>query len=250
GVGEGPLVLEHTVPLRGLLVFVAFDLLAGSFLAAYALGHAVAGGLIGLALAVGEGAALALGLQYGLFFPDRAASFMPLALLAAAAGVAAKAAAIPALSARFERARPLGLARGSATALLVAAGLLLSWSAEESAYARLRSSLRLVKTGLERSYFSILGEASPEEAQAALFPAVRDAGALASTVAGGLFWIAPDGRLVRLLPDGDGARFSLVGPYGSRVGSGALWDRDGRVLVRRDVHEPSGDRVEYWTGRP
>jgi len=250
GVGEGPLVLAQTVPLRGLLAFVAFDLLAGSFLAAYALGHALAGGLIGLALAVAEGAALALGLQYSLFFPDRVASFMPLALLAALGGLAAKAAAVPPLSARFERARPLGLSRAGAAAFLLAAGMILSWSAEESSLAHLRSSLRLVKIGVDRFVeLPFLGEGSPQEAQAALYPAVRDAGALASTVSGGLFWIAPDGRVVSLLPDEGAARFSLVGPHLKFI-QAALWDRDGRVLVQRNVYEPSGEKTEFWTGRP
>lgn len=247
GVGEAPEVWAKIAPLRGLIAFLAVDLLAGSFLAAYALGHAFAGGLIGVALALGEGAAFALGLQYSVFYPDRVESFIPLAALAALASLAAKAAAAPLLASRFERTRPLGAAGAAAAALLLAVGKLAAWGAEESAYARLRSSLRLLKPGVS-SFFLTLGP-STDDAEAALYPAVRGAGALAVTAAGGLFWIAPDGRPVRLLPDGAGGRFSALGPWRTHV-EAALWDDSGRLLVSRRTSEASGDKTAFWAGRP
>lgn len=251
GSGESPQVWGQVAPLRALMAFLCFELLSGSFLAAYALGHAFAGGLIGAALAVAELLALALGVQYRLWFHERTEAFIPLALLAAFVGAGAKAAAVAPLAARFERRKPLGVARGLAVALLVAAGLAAAWGAEESAYAALRSSLRLVNPGAS-SFFLTLGP-STEEAERALHPAVRRAGQLASTVAGGLFWIGRDGRPVRLLPDGEAGRFLLMGPYGTRV-EGALWDRDGRLLVERRTESagrPSRPGVsEFWAGRP
>jgi len=247
GAGEAPEVWAEIAPLRGLIAFLAFDLLAGSFLAAYVLGHALAGGLIGVALAAGEAVAFGLGLQFTVFYPDRVESFVPLAALAALAGLAAKAAAARPLASRFERSRPLGASGAAGTALLLACGLLAAWGAEESAYARLRSSLRLVKPGVA-SFLLTLGP-STDDAEAALYPAVRGAGALAATAGGGLFWIAPDGRPLRLLPDGVGGRFAALGPWRTRV-EAALWDESGRLLVSRRISEASGDKTEFWAGRP
>jgi hypothetical protein len=258
GSGESPQVWGQVAPLRGLLAYLCFELLAGSFLAAYALGHAFAGGLIGTALALAELLALALGLQYRLWFHERTEAFVPLALLAAAVGAAAKAAAVVPLAARFERRKPLGAARAAAAVLLLGAGLAAAWSAEESAYAGLRSSLRLVKPGVSE-FFLTLGP-STDDAMAALYPPIRQAGLLASTVAGGLFWIPQDGNPVRLLPDGDAGRALLVGPYGTRL-EAAVWDRDGRLLVARRTETPSAVRVragffpapapgDFWAGRP
>lgn len=247
GIGEGPQVWASSAPMRGLLLFLSLDLLAGSFLAAYALGHALAGGLLGAVLSAAQGLALGLGIQYSVMFGDRVESFAPLALFVALVALAAKAVAIRPLSNRFEREKTLGPGGAAVVAILLCAGLLSSWAAEEGAYARLRSSLRLFEPGI-RSMFLSLGR-SPEEAVAALSPAVRQAGGLATTVAGGLYWIAPDGRTARLLPDAPVGRLTIFTAYETRVES-AAWDSEGKLFVLRWVHEASGDKRQGFSGVP
>jgi hypothetical protein len=232
---------------RGLVSFFAFELIASCFFAAYVLGHAFAGGLVGCVLALAEAVPILLCLQYPEFFPDRVESFVMIVFLAALAGLAAKIVMVQPLASRFERARPLGAGGAAGTFLLFAAGGLLAWGAEELAYAQLRSSLRLIKPGVY-SFLMTLGP-STDDAEAALYPAVRGAGALAATAAGGLFWIAPDGRLRRLLPDGEDGRFAANGPYGTRIDA-AAWDEDGRLLVARKIAQASGDKTAFWAGRP
>jgi len=247
GIGESPQVWANIAPMRGLLLFLSLDLLAGSFLAAYALGHALAGGLLGTVLSAGQGLALGLGIQYSVIFGDRVEPFAPLALFVAVIGLAAKAFALRPLSSRFEREKPLGLGGAAVVGFLLCAGLFSSWAAEEGAYARLRSSLRLFEPGL-RTMFLSLGR-SPEEAAAALTPAVRQAGGLATTVAGGLYWIAPDGRTARLLSDAPVGRLTIFTAYETLIES-AVWDSEGKLFVIRRVREASGDKRQGWSGVP
>jgi len=251
GAGEAPRVWADAAPMRGLLLFLALDLLAASFFAAYAVGHALAGGLLGAALVLAEILALALGLQCPLFFPDRAEPFAGLAVLAALAGLLAKLASARPLAARFERSRPLGFGGAAAAVLLLAAGPLVSWGAEECGYARLRSSLRLLKPGLSTSFLYI--GPSAEDAHAALSPAARGAGALATTVGGGLFSLGSDGRAVRLLPDADVGRFSLFTAPLIRV-EAAVFDRTGRLFAQRRTASAEGglfsESDEWLVGRP
>ncbi|MFI5345852.1 MAG: hypothetical protein ACHQ51_05715 [Elusimicrobiota bacterium] len=237
----------HAMMYRGLVAFLAFELIASCYAASYVLGHAVAGGLIGSVFAAAETVPILLCLQYPAFFSDRVESFGPILFLAALAGLAAKAGALKPLAAKAERAAPLGAGGMLGTALLFSAGLLLCWGAEELAYAQLTSSLRLVKPGTASLLLAI--GTSTEEAEAALYPAVRSAGALADTVAGGLFWISPDGRVRRLLPDGEKGRFALNEPYRTHVDA-AVWDRDGRLLVQRRVTTAAGNKTSFWVGRP
>lgn len=251
GTGEAPAVWANAAPLRGLLVFLAFDLLTASFFASYALDNAVAGGLLGVALSAAQAVALGLGLGYQVLFSERAEPFVGLAVLAAAAGLAAKLAAARPLAARFERARPLGAGGGAAAALLLAAGALVSWSAEECAYARVRSSLRLLKPGLS-TYFLYVGP-SPEDAHAAVSAAARGAGALATDIGGGLVSIRPDGRPARLLPGRDPGRLSIFRARETSV-QAAAFDDAGRLFVQRRVLDPAAPSVleldEFWIGRP
>lgn len=247
GIGESPQVWANIAPMRGLLAFLCLDLLAGSFFAAYALGHALAGGLIGTVLSAAQGLALGLGIQYSVMFGDRVEPFAPLALFAVVIGLGGKAFALRPLSSRFEREKPLGRVGAAVAASLLCAGLFASWAAEEGAYARLRSSLRLFEPGLRGMLLSI--GRSPEEVNAALNPAVRQAGGLATTVAGGLYWITPEGRTVRLLPDAPVGRLTIFTAYETRVES-AAWDSEGRLFVVRRVHEASGDKSQGFSGAP
>jgi hypothetical protein len=247
---NGPVTLAgwaHMMMYRGLVAFLAFELISSCFTASYILGHAVAGGLIGIVFSTAEAVPLLLGLQYHAFFPDRVESFAPILFLAALAGLAAKAIAIKPLAAKGERAAMLGAVGAGAMLLLLSAGLILTWDVEELAYAQLNSSLRLIKPGAA-SMMLTLGP-STDETEAALFPAVRSAGALAETVAGGLFWIAPDGRARRLLPDGEKGRFGIYGPERTYI-EGAVWDKDGRLLIERRITTAAGDKTTFWVGRP
>ena len=247
GIGEGPQVWASVAPLRGLLIFLSIDLLMGSFLAAYTLSHALAGGLLGTILSAAQGLALGLGIEYSVMFGDRVESFAPLALFVAVVALAAKAFAVRPLARRFESEKPLGRGGVAGVALLLCAGLISSWAAEEGAYSRLRSSLRLFEPGLQG--MPLIYWNSPEETISALNPAIRRAGDLATTVAGGLYWIAPDGRTVRLLADASVGRLTIFTAYETLIES-AVWDSEGKLFVVRKALEPSGDKKQGFLGEP
>jgi hypothetical protein len=233
---------------RTLVTYFALELISSCFLASYIFGNAVAGGLIGSVAAAAQAAVIMLCLQYHFFFPERVESFKTIIALAALIGIAAKAAAVRPLAARFERSRRLGFGGTVGTFLLLIAGFLCALGAQELAYSQVRSSLRLIKPKIS-SMLIVIGGPSTEEMEAALFPAVRGADALADTVGGGLIWISPTGSLIRLLGDGEVGRFSLTGPFHTRIDS-AAWDETGSLLIARRSEEASGDKIDFWAGRP
>ncbi len=247
GAGEAPEVWAGTAPLRGFCAGACLDLLVSSFLCAYALGHAFAGGLLGAALAAAECAALALGLQYDLFFSYRLPSFVPLALSAWGAGLAAKTAVLPFLAETLERRRRAAPPRLLAAGALVLAGLVLAAGAEEIAYARLRASLKVVAPS--DGGMTLLGFGpTPDDLQADLVPAVYARGVPAGTAAGGLVWIGAFGRVTRLIPDAAAGR--LIGPEWGASIEALHRDALGRIFVVRDLRQRGGDRRELWAGRP
>lgn len=247
GVGEAPKVWAEAAPWRGLIAFFAFELLFSSFVAAYAMGHAIAGGLFGAAVSGAEALAMMFGLSYGLFFGERVSSFVPLAFLIGAAGLAAKGAALKPLSERFERGRPLGFAGAFGAALLFLVGALAAAGAQESVFLALQSSLRMTPESANTLEL-FLGPSAVEEARAR-FPAIRHAGALAKEIDGGLDWVSAEGRVKRLIRSASIGRASALAPK-DWVSETALWDKDGRLFVARRLDFASGAKIELWLGRP
>jgi hypothetical protein len=248
GAGEASDLWRQELALRGFFPVVWLDLLLTSYLCAYAIGHALAGGLLGAAWACAEAATLALGLQYSFFFHQRMPSFAPAGLLAAAAGLGAKLLLIPWLAERFERRRPMSAGRILAAAGLACVGLLAAAAAEERAWTRLREDLTIVSPRdggmlMPRSLGS-----TEDEREASYLPRVYGKGLPAATVAAGLVWIAGDGTVSRLIPDLPVTR--LVGPSWGGFIEALHRDARGNLFVVRRLYGRSRDAYELWGGRP
>ena len=219
------------MPRSPFLAFGTLDVLLGSWLLAYLIGHGLAGGLLGLILTLSTAAAIVCG--YGLemlynedwYFP----SFLPHALSLAGFAVLAKLAVVFPNVAKRERGVRLNLFLFISSLL---AGPAVSWGVLERTYSGLIHNFQNAEPSAVFSYQSNDERAAAEPAALA----AQGRRTAVHTVRGGLLMASKDGLRSLIKEERAGLLTLLAGPFGitrldgsARDGKGLLW------IERRDL---------------
>ncbi|HBL17183.1 MAG: hypothetical protein A2X36_06790 [Elusimicrobia bacterium GWA2_69_24] len=232
-----------------LTLFTLATLLLSSFIAAYAIGQGIVGGVLGALIGGTAAGALSLGLGLQAVFEVRAA-FTTLALFSMAVSLPAGLFALDRLAAWVERRPKRGWREGFLIALATTLGSLAACAAFAHAYHRLTRSLTIAAAG--DAFYPWISTRNDD----VLFPGARRVsrkGVLLHSFEGGLIWMTPEGDRAPLIPARPRSFTELLGYlyFWDRIES-VLWDADGGlwVLVAPDQADPVHQLWHGWIGRP
>lgn len=238
-----------------LFLFALVDALLGCWLLSYALGHAVAGGLLGAMLTTATLFAAAVGFGLQLMHAHWGVEVPLLYAELAVATLALKLAAAVLMASWRERGVPLRAPRAAFLAATLLFGPFAAWTAAQWTYASLLGRMKTAEEPLQFS-FTATGNKGPVS-PAAL--AAEGRGAAMWNPASGLFFAGSDG-VRNLIPEERRSLVEFLFKGGVTSGSvardekGTLWATRGDYTFLELWREENGAmklaRREAWRGLP
>jgi len=216
------------IPTSPLLHFAALDILFGSWLLAYLIGHGLAGGLLGLLLSLSTAAAIVCGYGLEMIYREswNVSPFIPHAVSLAGFAVLAKLAVVfPNVSRRERgmRLRPLLFIPS------LLAGPVVSWSLVGHVYTGLIQNFQDAEPSTAFTYQSLSEDAEASPASLA----AQGKEILFHTARGGVLLASKDGLHPLIEEERAGLLDLLSGPYNILHLNNSFRDENGRLWFER-----------------